>query len=164
MRDRFDPITEAAHQWTQRWSTGPTVSMAAVTSLMRAQQILMARLNDLLNPLSLTFPRYEALMLLYFSRAGALPLGKMGQRLQVHPTSVTNAIDGLERLGLVRRVRSPADRRQTLASITDEGVEVAQRATEILNEAKFGTTPLRRRDLQLVTEILRTLRADADGF
>ena len=29
----------------------------------------MARLNDLLRPHGLTFPRYEALMLLFFTRA-----------------------------------------------------------------------------------------------
>ena len=51
--------------------------MAAVTSIMRVQQILLARLNDTLKPFDLTFPRYEALMLLYYSRKGALPLGKM---------------------------------------------------------------------------------------
>ena len=57
--------------------------MAAVTSVMRVQQILIARLNELLRPWSLTFPRYEALLLLFYSRAGSLPLGKMGERLQV---------------------------------------------------------------------------------
>ena len=95
--------------------------MAAVTSLMRAQQVLMARLNDLLRPHGLTFPRYEALMLLSFTRAGALPLGKIGERLQVHRTSVTNIIDKLEADGLVRRVPHAEDRRATLAEITDAG-------------------------------------------
>ncbi len=82
--------------------------MMAVTSLMRVQQILLARLNDALAPYELTFARYEALMLLYLSRAGSLPLGKMGARLQVHPTSVTNLIDGLEQLGYA--LREPASR------------------------------------------------------
>ncbi len=59
--------------------------MMAVTSVMRVQQILLARLNEALEPFELTFPRYEALMLLYLSRAGSLPLGKMGARLQVIP-------------------------------------------------------------------------------
>ena len=77
--------------------------MEAVTSLMRAQQILLQRLNALLREHDLTFPRYEALMILYLSRRGALPLGKIGERLQVHATSVTNLIDGLERSGFVRR-------------------------------------------------------------
>ena len=56
--------------------------MSAVTSIMRVQQILLARLNEELKPFDLTFPRYEALMLLYLPRRGALPLGKMGDRLR----------------------------------------------------------------------------------
>src|SRR3954468_24331971 len=113
----FAPVVEARRQWTRRWGDAPAPSMTAVTSVMRAQQILMARLNELLKPFELTFPRYEALMLLYFTRRGALPLGKMGDRLQVPPTSVTNTIDGLERAGLVTRVPSEQDRRLTLATI-----------------------------------------------
>ena len=99
--------------------------MSAVTSIMRVQQILLARLNDELKAFDLTFPRYEALMLLYYSRRGALPLGKMGDRLQVHRTSVTNIIDGLERSGFVRREPHERDRRTTLAAITDAGRKTA---------------------------------------
>jgi hypothetical protein len=78
---RFDPIEEAGRQWRRRWGSGPVASMMAVTSVMRVQQIWLARLNEELEPFALTFARYEALMLLYFSRAGSLPLGKVGARL-----------------------------------------------------------------------------------
>jgi DNA-binding MarR family transcriptional regulator len=162
-RLRFDPIAEARRQWVARWGQAPGPSMTAVTSIMRAQQILMARLNELLKPFELTFPRYEALMLLYFSRRGALPLGKMGDRLQVHPTSVTNTIDGLERAGLVTRVPSEQDRRLTLATITPAGRDVAERATAVLNGARFGTGPLRKADLERISSSLGPLRADAEG-
>ena len=118
---RIDPIAEARRHWEARWDAEPSRAMAAVTSVMRAQQVLMARLNALLRPHGLTFPRYEALMLLSFTRAGALPLGKIGERLQVHRTSVTNIIDKLEADGLVRRVPHAEDRRATLAEITDAG-------------------------------------------
>src|ERR1700743_1003920 len=114
----FDPISEASRQWRKHWGASAVPSMAAVTSIMRAEQLLIARLNELLRPWQLTFPRYEGLMLLYYSRNGSLPLGKMGARLQVHPTSVTNIIDGLEGLGYVRRERHEQDRRTTLAQIT----------------------------------------------
>ena len=107
----FDPIEEARRHWEARWSPDAATEMVAVTSIMRVHQILMARLNELLEPYELTFPRYEALMLLHFSRRGSLPLGKIGERLQVHRTSVTNTIDGLERAGLVRRVPHESDRR-----------------------------------------------------
>src|SRR3982750_1527801 len=117
----IDPIAEARRHWTDRWGGEPARPMAAITSIMRAQQILLARLNELLGPLGLTFPRYEALMLLSFTRTGTLPLGKVGERLQVHRTSVTNIIDKLEKDKLVRRVPHAEDRRTTLAEITKEG-------------------------------------------
>ena len=160
----FDPVAEARRNWTQHWGEDPAPSMAAVTSIMRVQQILLARLNDTLKPFDLTFPRYEALMLLYYSRRGALPLGKMGDRLQVHRTSVTNIIDGLERSGYVTREPHERDRRTTLAAITPRGREVAATATPILNGLKFGTVPLEAPDLDAITRVLERLRADADGF
>ncbi len=85
--------------------------MAAVTSIMRAQQILLGELDALLRPYGLTFARYEALVLLTFSRRGALPLGLIGERLMVHPTSVTNIISRLERQQMVVRMPNPADGR-----------------------------------------------------
>src|SRR5205085_2188536 len=81
---------------------GPSAAMAAVTSVMRAQQILLAELDGLLRPRGLTFARYEALVLLAFSRRGALPLRVIGERLMVHPTSVTNTINRLDKQGLGR--------------------------------------------------------------
>ena len=161
---RIDPIAEARRHWTERWGPEPARPMAAVTSIMRAQQVLMARLNELLRPLGLTFPRYEALMLLSFTRAGALPLGKIGERLQVHRTSVTNIVDKLEADGLVRRVPHAEDRRATLAEITDAGRETAARATAALNDAAFGIDALGNDEQEAVTALLRALRVDAGDF
>jgi DNA-binding MarR family transcriptional regulator len=161
---RLDPIAEARRHWEARWESEPSRAMAAVTSIMRAQQVLMARLNELLSPHGLTFPRYEALMLLSFTRTGALPLGKIGERLQVHRTSVTNIIDKLEADGLVRRVPHTEDRRATLAEITQAGRDTAARATAVLNAERFGIAALPPRDLERLTAILRGLRLDADDF
>jgi DNA-binding MarR family transcriptional regulator len=160
----FDPITEAARQWSKHWGEQTTPPMRAVTSIMRAHQILMSRLNDLLAPYNLTFPRYEALMLLYYSRTGSLPLGKMGDRLQVHRTSVTNLMDGLEREGLAERSPHPTDRRTTLGTITPRGRDVAKRATRVLNQTEFGTAPMPDRDLDLISDTLTSLRLGAGDF
>jgi DNA-binding MarR family transcriptional regulator len=160
----FDPIEEARRQWRARWSEDATAQMGAVTSIMRAQQILIARLNELLEPFELTFPRYEALMLLHFSKRGSLPLGKIGERLQVHRTSVTNTIDGLEKLKLVRRVPHETDRRAVLAEITPAGRKVAEQATETLNAAHFATEPLSDGDLASLAGILQSLRIGAGDF
>lgn len=160
----FDPIEEARRHWLARWPEEAATEMVAVTSIMRVHQILMARLNELLEPFELTFPRYEALMLLHFSRRGTLPLGKIGERLQVHRTSVTNTIDGLERAGLVRRVPHESDRRTVLAEILPEGHRVAEAATEAVHEADFGTLPLSKQELEDVFRTLRTLRDGAGDF
>jgi DNA-binding MarR family transcriptional regulator len=160
----FDPIDEAGRQWREHWDGSPVDAMMAVTSVMRAQQILLSRLNQTLEPFGLTFARYEALMLLRFARAGSLPMGKMGARLQVHPASVTNLIDGLERAGYVERAPHPNDRRTTLATITPGGVEVAGAATEALHAGRFGTGPLDDAQLAAVTGVLREVRRGARDF
>jgi len=160
----FDPVEEARRHWEARWTEKAAREMVAVTSIMRVHQILMARLNELLEPYDLTFPRYEALMLLHFSSRGSLPLGKIGERLQVHRTSVTNTIDGLERAGLVHRIPHETDRRAVLAEILPEGRRVADAATEVLNAAAFGTEPLAAEELDRLSATLRTLRAGAGDF
>jgi DNA-binding MarR family transcriptional regulator len=158
----FDPIEEAARQWGARWEGVP--EMRAVTSLMRVQQLVLAELDEVLRPHGLTFARYEALVLLTFSRAGSLPLGKIGDRLQVHPTSVTSIIDRLERDGFARRVPHPADRRGVLAEITDSGRAVVEAATRDLVAARFGLSALDRDALTALTDLLTPLRRDAGDF
>ncbi len=160
----FDPIEEAGRQWRRHWGPAAAVPMMAVTSIMRVQQIWLARLNQTLAPFELSFARYEALMLLYLSRRGSLPLGKIGVRLQVHPTSVTNLIDGLEKLGYAERTPHPEDRRTTLAAITERGRDAASAATRALNEIRFGTEPLRRAELQTLSAVLERVRQAAGDF
>jgi DNA-binding MarR family transcriptional regulator len=159
-----DPIAEARQHWDSNWPGSPGLQMEAVTSIMRAQQILLARLNELLRPFELTFSRYEALMLLSFTRTGSLPLAKVGDRLQVHRTSVTNTIDKLEADGLVRRVPHGQDRRATLAQITPRGRDIARRATEVLNAERFSITELDEEKAAQLTDILRILRLAAGDF
>src|SRR3954464_8628303 len=112
--------------------------MGVGTPITRAHQPLLGRCDASLRPHGLTFARYEALVLLHFSRSGSLPLSVIGRRLMVHPTSVTNTIDRLEQQGLVRRQPTPRDGRGVLASITDPGRSVVVRATEELLRDGFG--------------------------
>jgi DNA-binding MarR family transcriptional regulator len=158
----FDPIERAAEIWERRF--GDSRAMAAVTSIMRAQQILIAELDALLRPHGLTFARYEALVLLRFSREGALPLRLIGERLMVHPTSVTNIVNRLERQGFVARRPNPADGRGTLAEITAAGREVAARATADLMAADFCLGGYDQAQLEEMFAMLRGLRVSAGDF
>lgn len=160
----FDPILEARRQWDDHGWSRAAQGMAAVTSVFRAQQIFLGGIDAQLRPLGLTFARYEVLMLLLFSRTGSLPLNKVGARLQVHPTSVTNAVDRLEAEDLIRRVPHPRDRRTTLAEIRPKGRELAARATEVVNAAVFADPGLSDEDTVTLVDILGRLRRDAGDF
>lgn len=158
----FDPIDRAARIWERRF--GPSSAMAAVTSIMRAQQLLLAELDAILRPYGLTFARYEALVLLTFSREGRLPLRVMGERLMVHPTSVTNTIDRLEAAGMVHRKPNPADGRGRLAEITQAGRDAVQAATSDLMAAGFGLPGYSEAELESLFTLLRGLRVAAGDF
>jgi DNA-binding MarR family transcriptional regulator len=158
----FDPIARAAQTWESRF--GDAKAMAAVTAIMRVQQILLGQLDALLRPHGLTFARYEALVLLSFSRDGALPMRLIGERLMVHPTSVTNTIDRLEQQQLVLRKPNPRDGRGTLAEITPAGRDVMRQATADLMAAEFGMGGYSPEQLEDMSRLLRGLRVAAGDF
>jgi DNA-binding MarR family transcriptional regulator len=158
----FDPIAKAADTWQLR--IGPNWAMTAVTSIMRVQQILQAAVDEALRPHGLTFARYEALVLLSFSQRGSLPMRMMGERLQLHPTSITNIVDRLEADGLVRRLRHPSDRRTTLVKITPEGSERLQPATDAVMKADFGLVGLTEADAGKLSGVLTKVRRAAGDF
>jgi DNA-binding MarR family transcriptional regulator len=154
----FDPIAEARRQWEAHGWGEVADGMAALTAVMRAQQLLLGRCDDVLADVGLTFARYELLALLSFTRHGELPLGKAGTRLQVHPASITNAVNRLVDAGLVRKVPHPTDGRGTLAAITDEGRRVVASATARLNAEVFGALGLTTREARTLTALLRKVR------
>jgi DNA-binding MarR family transcriptional regulator len=127
-----DPIALAESHWREHGWEQAAPGMRLVTTITRVQQLLHQRIDDLLRP-DLTFARYEILMLLDFSRRGALPMSVIGSRLQVHAASVTSAVTRLERDGFVEREQGESDRRRVLARITPVGRRRARRATELLN-------------------------------
>ena len=160
----MDTIGEAHRQWEAHGWAEAADGMAAITAVMRAQQIFQARVDEVLRPFELTFARYELLMLLHFSGCGSLPIKKASDRLQVHPTSITNAVDRLEAAGLVERRPHPTDGRATLIEITDSGRSVALDATARLNASVFKTLGLPSRRIRTLNSVLRELRQNVGDF
>jgi DNA-binding MarR family transcriptional regulator len=160
----FDPVAEARRHWEEHGWAPAAANMAAVTSVMRAQQIFLARVDATLKPFGLTFARFELLALLSFTRTGALPLGKIGDRLQVHAASVTNAVDRLEASGLVARTAHLEDRRITLAAITGPGRRLVARATQALNAGAFADIGLDGDQVERLIAILAQVRAACGDF
>ncbi|WOC13375.1 MarR family winged helix-turn-helix transcriptional regulator [Gordonia sp. MP11Mi] len=164
MRDENDPIALARSHWEDAgWGGDVADGMEAVTSVMRAHQIMLARVESELKPFGLTFARFELLRLLAFSRSGALPISKASDRLQVHVSSATNAVARLVDVGLVQRRPHPTDGRTTLVAITDSGRDLVEKATVALNSvfADIGLPPDQSRAL---VDAIRTLRQSHGDF
>jgi DNA-binding MarR family transcriptional regulator len=160
----WDPIAEAERQWRLHGWEAEADGMAVVTSIMRAQQLMLARVESLLRPFELSFARYELLRLLSFTRDGAMPMASASARLQVHPTSVTNTTDRLESAGLLVRTAHPTDGRATLIRITSAGREVVEAATTVINREFFGDVGLSPEDRDELVAILARFRRDAGDF
>src|SRR5262249_50329237 len=157
------PSAGAARQWGRRWDGVP--AMHAVTSLMRVQQLVLGRLDAILKPHGLTFARYEALVLLCFSSRGSLPLGKMGERLQVHPTSITSIVQRLEADGLItRRPHPPVDGPAVPAEIPESGRALVEVATADLVGADFALGSLTDEELGQLSALLRPVRRAAGDY
>ena len=161
----FDPIRRAAELWRARWGArAQATAMASATSVMRVQQLLIADFDTIVGRHGLTFARYEALVLLTFSREGQLPMSKVGERLMVHPTSATHIVQRLDAQGFVQRRPNPADGRGTLAVITDAGREVMEAATRDLVAGGFGLTALTPEEHEELFRLLRKVRVAAGDF
>ncbi len=159
-----DPIEEARRNWEEHGWGDVAAPMAAITAIMRVQQILLARIESILKPFGLTFARYELLALLSFARSGSLPMKKASTLLQVHPTSITNAVDRLQEAGLVHRLPHPTDGRTTLVELTTKGRTLAERSTAALNAGVFSQPGFEREDVDQLIRILRNFRRDAGDF
>ena len=164
MSPKRDPIAQARENWERSGWGDVAEGMVAVTSVMRAHQILLAKVENALRPYDLSFSRFELLRLLAFSRTGELPIAKASERLQVHVTSVTHAIRRLETSGLVERVPHPTDGRITLVRITDAGRKTVEKATLALNGEVFANLGISPEESRALSAAIETLRRRAGDF
>jgi DNA-binding MarR family transcriptional regulator len=156
----YDPVEASRERWVQEGWSDSAAGMAAVVSVLRAEQIFLRRATDLLRPLGLTFARYQVLGMLRW--AGPLTLGAVGHRLWITPGTVTSSVDRLEAAGLCRRASHPTDARATLLEITAKGRRLFDRAVERLNTELFGAVGLAEEELDLLVGLIGKLRA-AEG-
>jgi DNA-binding MarR family transcriptional regulator len=156
----YDPVEASRERWVQQGWGDTAAGMAAVVSVMRAEQIFLNRAATILRPLDLTFARYQVLGMLRWT--GPMTLGAVGHRLWITPATVTSAVDRLEKAGLTRRAAHPTDARATLVEITAKGRRLFDRAVETLNQDLFGTVGLDQKELDQLVGLIGKIRA-AEG-
>jgi DNA-binding MarR family transcriptional regulator len=155
--ERAEWLAYASDQWVERGWGDPKL-MSAISSITRVERLLTAMIDAALRPHDLTFARYEALAALYFSPDGRMPLGKMSERLQVHPATITSIVDRLEQLRLVRRTRPDGDRRVVLAEILPDGKALVEKATDVVVNEVFPRVPWSEDEVRDLAEVLHKFR------
>jgi DNA-binding MarR family transcriptional regulator len=153
----YDPVEASRERWVEQGWADTASGMAAVVSVMRAEQIFLNRAAATLRPLDLTFARYQVLGMLRWT--GPMTLGSVGHNLWITPATVTSAVDRLEKAELCRRVAHPDDARATLVEITPKGRRLFDRAVERLNDEVFGTVGLSDQELDQLIGLVRKIRA-----
>lgn len=71
--------------------------------------------------------------LLHLSQTGPLTIGEIAEHLERAQSVVSEIVDGLEKKGLLERMRDPKDKRRTLVWLTDAGIEALDRDREVLS-------------------------------
>jgi len=158
MSAEVDAVEYTRKHWAE--SGQPAADQfAAMGALMRTHQLMVAELDRLLKPHSLSRTAFLLMATLLISRDYTRPLGQLSKHLMVHPTTVTLVIDQLEGRDLVTRRPHPTDRRTVLATLTEEGLRVVRKAGEDLATEQFGLTGVSDALAQRVTAVLGQVRA-----
>jgi DNA-binding MarR family transcriptional regulator len=104
----------------------------AVVSVMVAAAALEREFDRALEPLDLTDAQYNVLRILRGARPGGHPREAIARRMVRPSPDVTRFLDRLAARGLVVRARGDADRRQSVARITEAGLALLVRADRVL--------------------------------
>jgi DNA-binding MarR family transcriptional regulator len=95
-------------------------------ALMDIKRSMRQQMDTALQASGLSFARAKVLSLL--DKLGPCRPGILAEHLRHAPRTLTDAIDALERDGLVRREPHPDDRRAVLVHLTEAGQEALKQA------------------------------------
>jgi DNA-binding MarR family transcriptional regulator len=152
-----DPVEFTHEHWAR--SDQPGVEyFTAMGSMMRTHQLMVAELDRVLKPHALSRTAFLLMATLLMSRDHTRPLGQLSKHLMVHPTTITLVIDQLTDRGLVVRAPHSTDRRTVLATLTDAGQELVDRASKDLADSQFGLTGVTESLAKRLTSTLGQVR------
>lgn len=135
----------------------------AALTLMLAGRRLAAEIGSVVKEHGLTMPQWSVLTILHLSPAEQIPLGRIAQAMDVHGTTITNAVDRLADLGLAERAIDPADRRSVRASVTGEGADRAEAIMRRLADRRFGLTGVSSGDVRTLCRLLGKIGDEGAG-
>jgi DNA-binding MarR family transcriptional regulator len=135
--DAFRWVADGARQYAEILESADPLAIAVQLALWQAnhaQYLANSRAIDALGlPVSITGSRLAVMRTLYCAPDKQLALSAISKQAGISPTMVTNLIDGLAKGGLVRRSGSTADRRVSIAVLTEEGEETFRKVLPVMS-------------------------------
>lgn len=111
--------------------------------------------KPLLDELGLTYPQYLVLNVLW--REDKQTVGGIADHLALESSTLTPLLKRLEAAGHLRRTRNPANERQVVVALTDQGRELRSRAG-CLADALLTTSGQSSEHLSKINQDVRELR------
>lgn len=101
-----------------------------VTAVLTASRLLVSVSARSLAAVeeTLTLPQFR--MLVVLDSRGALNISRLGEHLDVIPSTAMRMVDRLAAVGMLERSPNPVNRREILISLTGKGRSTVRRATE----------------------------------
>jgi MarR family transcriptional regulator, organic hydroperoxide resistance regulator len=131
-----------------------------VVALVRTADLLRRALTQVVEPHGITLQQYNVLRILRGAAAEGLPTLEIANRMIEHAPGVTRLLDRLQAKGLVRRQRSPEDRREIRCWIEPAGIRLLGALDEAVPDgARRFMAPLAASELAAFVTFLNSLRS-----
>jgi len=105
--------------------------------LYTAARLITQAYTPMLTELSITYPQYLVLMVLW--EKDSQPVNDIAHRLVLETNTVTPLLQRMEKLGIVTRKKGEQDKRQQIVSLTKKGRDMEEKAYKLI-PAGMGET------------------------
>lgn len=154
----MDEIDIIKAQWARQRPDLDTDPMALIGRLMRVSRYLSQEMADTFAKFGLTGAGFDVLAtLLRSGHPHALSPNQLLSTMMITSGTMTNRIDQLEKLALVKRIKSTEDRRSVLIALTDKGRAIVDDAVtaHVATQTRLVAV-LSEKERQVLNQILGT--------
>ncbi len=159
MTDKKDLVDQLIEDWQREAPTLDTSGMAIVGRVVQLGRLLEQRVQAKLKPYGLIYTDFDLLATL--RRTGGeycLTPTELRQSVLLTSGAMTAALDRLEGMGLIERVRNKSDRRSMSARLTPAGLALLDKVVQIrFDDANDMITGLSDDEAATTADVLRRL-------
>jgi DNA-binding MarR family transcriptional regulator len=131
----------------------------ATINLMYTSYIMRTQLSTILKVYDLTPEQYNVLRILKGKHPEAMCVRDIGSRMIEKSSNVPRIVDRLVAKKLVKRTTSKEDKRETLISLTEKGIEQLAAATKAGDDLEMNIAGITEEEATVLNEILEKMRA-----